>query len=230
MANGIYERKGKHGNVTYYIRYQFKTINSDGVEIVKDLREKVGRKSRGCTREMAKAALKAREGEITQGRFNLEKVRKPHPVSELIDRYHKHAESYKASYSREKYNLERLKKVFGSLYLSDITPWSIEKWKRDRAKEVKHPTVNRELTVLKHMLKMAVKWGLLSSNPAAGVAPYPEQEGRLRYLSEEEIPTLLTACEQQITSPWLYPLVRAGTEHGSKARRAINVALRRPRP
>src|SRR5262249_22286024 len=98
----------------------------------------------------------------------------------------------------------------------DITPWSIEKWKRDRAKEVKHPTVNRELTVLKHMLKMAVKWGLLSSNPAAGVAPYPEQEGRLRYLSEEEIPTLLTACEQQITSPWLYPLVVLALNTGAR--------------
>ena len=41
MAKGIYERKGKNGDVTYYIRYQ-----TEGV----DIKERVGRKSRGFTR------------------------------------------------------------------------------------------------------------------------------------------------------------------------------------
>jgi hypothetical protein len=68
MAKGIYERKGKNGDVTYYIRYQ-----ADGT----DIKERVGRKSRGFTREMAKGALKSRLGDIAQGHFNLEKVRKP---------------------------------------------------------------------------------------------------------------------------------------------------------
>ena len=43
MAKGIYERKGLNGDVTYYIRYQV-----DGT----DIKERVGRKSRGFTREM----------------------------------------------------------------------------------------------------------------------------------------------------------------------------------
>ena len=30
MAKGIYERKGKNGDVTYYIRYQFKTRQRGG--------------------------------------------------------------------------------------------------------------------------------------------------------------------------------------------------------
>jgi len=51
MAKGIYERKGLNGDVTYYIRYQY-----DGT----DIKERVGRKSRGFTREMAKDALKGR--------------------------------------------------------------------------------------------------------------------------------------------------------------------------
>ena len=58
MAKGIYERKGLNGDVTYYIRYQV-----DGI----DIKERLGRKSRGFTREMAKDALKARLGEIAQG-------------------------------------------------------------------------------------------------------------------------------------------------------------------
>ena len=198
------------------IRYQFTTVEADGREIVKDFKEKVGRKSRGFTRELAKEALKAREGEIVQRRFNLDTVKKPHCFSELVERHHKHAEGYKASYGREKYALERLKNTFGARYLSEFTPWLVEKWKRDRAKEVKHATVNRELTLFKHMLKMGVKWGLISSNAASGVARFPEQEGRLRYLSEEEIPTLLEACKEQITSPWLYPLVVLALNTGAR--------------
>ena len=215
-ANGIYERKGRHGDITYCIRYQFKTMDGEGNEITKDIKEKVGRKSRGFTRELARLALKAREGEIAQGRFNLEKAKKPHPIAELLQRYHKHAESYKASYSRERYALDGFAKYFESRYLSDIMTWGIERWKRDREKQVQRSTVNRELTVLKHMLKMGVKWGLIPVNPAAGVSPFPVQEGRIRYLSEDEIPALLEACEKQVTSPWLYPLVVLALNTGAR--------------
>jgi hypothetical protein len=48
-AQDIMERKGKSGDITYYIRYQFSG---------RDVRERVGRKSRGFTREMAKEALR----------------------------------------------------------------------------------------------------------------------------------------------------------------------------
>jgi len=205
MANGIYERKGKKQDgkfqdVTYYIRYQVKYPDSGGNERIRDIKEKVGRKSRGFTRELAKQALKARLGEIAQARFNLEQVKKPHLVAELVDRYHKHS-------AREKYAIDAIKDYFKGRYLSDITTWAIEKWKRDRARGVVPATVNRDLTILKHMLKMAVKWDLSTTNPAASVAPFPVQEGRLRYLAEDEIPSLLDACKDQITSPWLYPLV-----------------------
>ncbi len=216
MAKGIYERKGKSGDVTYYVRYQFKTVDADGRETIRDLKEKVGRKSRGFTRELAKEALKAREGELVQRRFNLEKVKKPHPFSELVERYHKHAASYKASYTRERYALEGFKKYFRGRYLSDVTTWAIEKWKRERAKEVLPATVNRELTILKHMLKMGVRWGLASTNPASSVSPFPIQEGRFRYLSEEEIPPILEACQNQITSPWLDPLVVLALNTGAR--------------
>jgi len=157
---------------------------------------------------MAKEALRARLGEIAQGRFNLDKVRKPHAFGELVDKYLKHAESYKASFQREKYSIEGLREYFGSAtYLSNITTWTVEKWKRERAKQVQQSSVNRELTILKHMLKMAVRWELTSVNPAATVSPFPTQEARIRFASEDELPRLIESCRNQITSPWLHPLV-----------------------
>ncbi len=76
--------------------------------------------------------------------------------------------------------------------------------------------MKRKLTILKHMLKMGVKWELTSTNPAASVSPYPVQEGRIRYLAEPEIPSLSEACEKQITSPWLYPLVVLALNTGAR--------------
>lgn len=93
-ANGIYERKGKNGDVTYYIRYQV-----DGT----DIKKRVGRKSRGFTREMAKDALKSRLGDLAQGHFNLEKARKPVPFSKLTERHKEFAAGYKRSWQEEKY-------------------------------------------------------------------------------------------------------------------------------
>jgi hypothetical protein len=65
------------------LRITFVTLTrtrTEGNEKIKDEREKLGRKSSGFTREMAKEAPKARLGEIAQGRFNLDKVRKPHAL------------------------------------------------------------------------------------------------------------------------------------------------------
>ena len=107
-------------------------------------------------------------------------------------------------------------KYFAGRYLSDITTWVVEKWKRERVKQVQPSTVNRELTVLKHMLKMAVKWELASINPAASVMPFPVQEGRTRFASEEELPRLLEACRNQIRWPWLYPSVILSVNTGPR--------------
>ena len=157
MAKGIFERKWSQGDVTYYLRYQFQG---------KDIKERVGRKSRGFTREMAREALKARLGEIAQGRFNLEKTRKPVPFSKLVEGYREYAASYKRAWEEEKHTLEMFAELFAETPLSQITQWQIEKWKAERRKEVKPGTVNRQLTVIKHMFKKAVEWGLALHNSA----------------------------------------------------------------
>ena len=69
MAKGIYERKGQHGNIAYNIRCEYEGT---------DIKERVGRKSRGFTREVERKVLISRLGEIAQGQFNLE-----NPLSQI---------------------------------------------------------------------------------------------------------------------------------------------------
>jgi len=56
-------------------------------------------------------------------------------------------------------------------------------------------SVNREVTVLKHMLKRAVQWEYVNTNPIAGLKALREPPGRTRFLSVEEIGKLLGAFD-----------------------------------
>ena len=207
MAKGIYERKGHHGDVTYYIRYQFQGT---------DIKERVGRKSRGFTREMAREALKSRLGDIARGQFNLEKTRKPVPFSKLVERYREFASGYKRGWETEKYIVEEFASLFGDTPLAQITTWQIEKWKAEGGKRLNPVTVNRRLTVIKHMFKQAVEWDLVKSNPATSVKRFTVNSERTRFLTQHEIQTLLETCEKQITSPWLLPLVTLALNTGMR--------------
>lgn len=66
-----------------------------------------------------------------------------------------------------------IKAQFGHLYkkpMSEITAWVVEKFKAERLKAgIKPATVNRDLDRLRASLSKAVEWGLLTSNPVAGV-------------------------------------------------------------
>jgi hypothetical protein len=64
-------------------------------------------------------------------------------------------------------------------------------------------TLNREVTVLKHMMRRAVVWEYLSRNPfldsqggvLSGLKALREPGGRTRFLNLEEIDRLLASCE-----------------------------------
>ena len=215
-ANGIYERWGKHGDVTYYIRYQFKTGDAEGRGIVKDLKEKVGRKSRGFTREMAKEALKARLGEVAQGKFSLERVREPIPFSQLVKRSRQYAQANWQAYEDNKGFIKYAENEFGDLPLSELTSWRIEQWKSKLKQNHKPGTVNVYITVLKSILSRGVEWGLLKSNPARSVKVIKLGDQRARYLTMDEMNRLLEACKES-RYPWLQSYVIL----------ALNTGLRR---
>jgi len=198
MAKGIYERMGKDGDITYYIRYEYQG---------KDKKERVGRKSQGFTREVAKKALYSRLGDIAQGIFKLPKEEKPVPFSILVDRYEEYAKANWRAFQNSSYILKEFRAHFKETPLSKLTSWDLEKWKADQKKTDKPATVNRHLTILKHMLKKAVEWKLAEENPGTGVKCIKVNNERTRYLEEDEIERLLSACKAQTERPWLEPIV-----------------------
>ena len=86
-------------------------------------------------------------------------------------------------------------------------------------------TVNRELSVLRHMMRRAVTWKRLARNPIADWRPLKESPGRTRFASGEEIAKLLTACAES-RSPYLRAFVSLSLNTGM--RRGEVLSLRRP--
>lgn len=56
-------------------------------------------------------------------------------------------------------------------------------------------TANRHLSLLHRLFKLAIQWGFLEKNPAAGIRKHQENNERKRYLSDEEIVKFIDALK-----------------------------------
>ncbi len=102
---------------------------------------------------------------------------------------------------------------FGTVRLSKLRQEAIESWYAERLQAVAVNTANLELALLKHLLNRAVAWGYLKANPARPVAKRKAPPGRVRYLSEEERASLLSACDGRL-SPVVLAALHTGARRG----------------
>jgi len=80
-----------------------------------------------------------------------------------------------------------------------ITQWHLEKYITKRAPKVKSQTLNKEIKIIKQFFSMAVKWNYLAKSPAQELKNVPITDRKPpRYLSYEEIETLLRTCKDTL--------------------------------
>lgn len=96
----------------------------------------------------------------------------------------------------------RLVASIGDVALDQVSPFAVEKFKRDRAAGGAGPaTVNRDLAVLRHFYGLAARWGWVSKAQAASireVRSLKEPPGRVRYLSDDEEEKLLAKLKPHV--------------------------------
>jgi integrase len=163
---------------------------SDG----KRIRESTNTKSK----TVAERCLASRCGEVVQGKFSLEKIKRSPFFHDFAELYLEWAKEHKKSWERDWYSIKKLEIVFGSRNLSAINPFLVEGYKRQRKEVVSPATVNREVACLKRILNVAVEWKKLQSNPIREVKPFKEPRVNERFLSEEEAVRLLSACSSSL--------------------------------
>lgn len=114
------------------------------------------------------------------------------------DFYIPHATMHKKTWKEDVYKLDRrIIPVLGNLRLSSITIRDITTFHAKEKERNSATTANHYLVLIKRMLNLAVKWGLLEKNPAAGLDKFKEPPHRERYLTKEELPRFLKVLDQQ---------------------------------
>jgi integrase len=181
---GVYKRKGSKN---WYISY---SVNG------KQICESTG----SPYKSDAERALKKRQGEIVDGKYEIRKAVTSPRLEEFAEKYLEYSMANKRSWTRDKSSIKNLLKHFRGFKLNDITPWLIEKFKSSRKKEVTKATVNRDLTCLKAMFSKAIIWGKATENPVKKVKMFKEPERSLRWLTVEEYQKLIDASSGHVRS------------------------------
>ena len=104
-----------------------------------------------------------------------------------------------------------LRREFDKTMLSAIGAREVDAFMATRRVTVATATANRSLAVLKHMFKLAIRWGHLGRNPAADLRPEREKNRREFFLDEEQAVRLLAEVPG-----WLRPLVLAALHTGAR--------------
>jgi integrase len=165
------------------------------------VREKVG-----STKGVAMRAQAAREGEILQGRFKIVPKRGATRFDDHADKYLELVSVHKRGAHVERYLIKTLKVHFGKYRVSDLTAEDAERYKAVRSALVKPATINRELTLAKHLLTKAVEWKVIADNPFHGVRNLKVQRHVERVLGYDEENKLLDACNH-VRAQHLRPVV-----------------------
>lgn len=193
---GIFQR-GK----LWYLDYYFGS---------KRIREKFG-PSKG----EAEKALASRQTDIARGKFNFAPKSLGPLFGVFAEQYLNLVSIQKRCHNNERYVIRQLVRVFGKRRISELTAEDGEGFKTVRARYVKPATVNRELTVLKHMLRTAFKWELLPKNPFRDVQFLHVPKSIERILSTQEELKLLQACDR-VRGQFLKPLVVLALQTGMR--------------
>ena len=215
MAKGIYRR----GNV-YWICY----AGLDG---------KITREStRSDKYRNAEALLIKRKQSIKEGKMPEIKIIKNHSFNELADDYLKWAERQRA-YKQKKLVVAQLKERFGPLPLRRFDTRLLESFQSERlqagkkklkSEEIvgnKPGTINRHITILKHMFTKAAEWDMVEeevSKRVHKVKLLEEQNARLRYLAKDECDRLIEACDKH-----LQPIVITALHTGMRKGEILNL-------
>jgi integrase len=171
-------------------------VLASGIPGAKKKRWKVGCLNKTVAREM-ESAIKTR---LLLGKESSERA-KPILFKEWATTYLdlEEVKSLRSFVGRSHSVEGHLVPFFGGKILSEIRPQDVEEFRRQRKKSDGNPasvqTVNHDHIALKHCLNVAIRRGLLQSNPASKVPmPNPQNE-RDRVLSDEEWSRLFQAAK-----------------------------------
>jgi integrase len=124
----------------------------------------------------------------------------------------------KRAYERESGIIEKHLKPFFPCRLVGIRRIDIQHYVTKRSGKASPHSVQKELNVLKHLLRLAVDWEMIPFHLAQGVKSPKVPAGRVRYLQPTELRVLIDACPA-----WLRPIIGLAVSTGMRRSEILNL-------
>ena len=198
MRRGIYQR----GNV-FWIRY----AGVDGRTVFE---------SSGSTKfRDAETLLIQRKQAIKEGKQPEIKKIANCSFRELVEKYLQWIQGRHKSANSKQYRINQMLSHFGNLPLRRFNTLLVEQYQTDLInRRLKPASVNKNISILKHMFRKAVEWEIVEEETLKRVRKVKlleENNRRLRYLPVTECQELINSCE-----PHLKPIVITALHTGMR--------------
>jgi len=157
------------------------------------------------TRKQAKGFLAAIQTQEERARTLGVRPASEITTEALLERYKRHQKA-----RIRPTTFERLGGILATLkghlpeHAKAITKQTVAKYIESRSEMVKPGTVAKEMSVLKHCLKLACEWELIHQNPAAGARLPKLPPGRTKYLTPHELKAALEAAPDWMRGPMAF--------------------------
>jgi len=174
--------------------YQIDYFNPDGKRVRKSFKKK----------KDAEAELGKRVSLIAEGRYLDVKKEYKTTLKESLDKYVENFQSQAGYKTGKKYNINHIREYFGAqTLLANIKFVDLETYRNHLRDSLtvngtirKDASVNRAMSCLRHIFSKGVEWDTVEKSPfdKGKSLMLKENNQRFRFLTEEEIPSLLDAC------------------------------------
>ena len=115
-------------------------------------------------------------------------------LRDALKNYEEMVTATRRGQAQERYRLNQLRRAeFCDTRLPRITAEVVERWLRGRMEEVSVGTARRDFSLLRSVMREAVKWGWVSTNPCALVLSPSSPQSRTRRVSDEEVSRITEA-------------------------------------
>jgi integrase len=179
------------------------------------------------TKQQARVWIEERESNVADGKPAIEQPKDEKTFEQAADYWlTNHSAAACVSHDDNTGRMKHLRKAFGKLPLSHITPQRIDEFKAGRVAETKvdpeNPkkqvprwavgTVNRMLSLLRKLLNDSVRWGYITHAPKVKLLPAPETD--FDYLHRDEAERFLSWSREN--APQDFPLYATAIYTGAR--------------
>jgi len=180
----IRTKKRKDGSTAWYYDFTINGVRYRGVG--------------GTTRTQALRIQEKKRSEVLDETHNI--VHKiGNPKIEIFAQDYLNRRKHLRFHKRDSVSAKNLLQFFKGKNLVSITPADVEDYISKRMEDgLKNGTINRELTCLKRMFSLAIKWGEARNNPVKDVEMLEEPPGRTRFLSVQDAQKVIEHCSIHI--------------------------------